>query len=93
MAFDHKFQFSCNHSIINVIDLSFRFTCKQVGTDLVQEQCEADADTSIQQRLLMGAATTVQGTGGTLCEEGEDNQDMMIAGGMSMNVHTELSLN
>ena len=48
----------------------------------MQEQCEADADTSIQQRLLMGAATTIQGTGGALCEEGEGNQDMMIAGGV-----------
>ena len=59
----------------------FHFTCKQVATDLVQEQCEADADTSIQQRLLMVTATTIQGTGGALCEEGEGNQDMMIAGG------------
>ena len=48
----------------------------------MQEQCEADADTSIQQRLLMGAATTIQGTGGALCEEGEGNQDVMIAGGV-----------
>ena len=54
----------------------------QVATDLVQEQCEADANTSIQQRLLMGAATTIQGTGGALCEEGEGNQDVMIAGGV-----------
>ena len=52
-------------------------------TDVVQEQCEADADTSIQQRLLMGAGTTIHGTGGALCEEGEGNEDMMIAGGMS----------
>ena len=54
-------------------------------TDVVQEQCEAEDDTSIQQRLLMGAATTIQGTGGALCEEGEGNEDMMIAGGMNMN--------
>ena len=54
-----------------------------MATDVVQEQCEADADTSIQQRLMMGAATTIQGTGGALCEEGEGNEDMMIAGGMS----------
>ena len=53
-----------------------------MATDLVQEQCEADGDTSVQQRLMMGAATTIQGTGGALCEEGEGNRDMMIAGGM-----------
>ena len=57
----------------------------KVVTDVVQEQCEAEDDTSIQQRLLMGAATTIQGTGGALCEEGEGNEDMMIAGGMNMN--------
>ena len=56
-----------------------------MATDVVQEQCEAEGDTSIQQRLMMGAATTIQGTGGALCEEGEGNQDMMIAGGMSSN--------
>ena len=54
-----------------------------MATDVVQEQCEAEGDTSVQQRLMMGAATTIQGTGGALCEEGEGNQDMMIAGGMS----------
>ena len=54
---------------------------KQVTTDLVQEQCEADADTSIQQRVLMGAGTAIQGTGEALCEEGGGNQDMMITGG------------
>ena len=61
---------------------------KQMATDLVQEQCDADADTSIQQRLMMGAATTIQGTGGALCEEGEGNEDMMIAGG-SYSIQTE----
>ena len=49
---------------------------------MVQEQCEADADTSIQQRLLMGAGTAIKGTGEALIEEGEGNEDMMIAGGM-----------
>ena len=54
-----------------------------MATDVVQEQCEAEGDTSVQQRLMMGAASTIQGTGGALCEEGEGNQDMMIAGGVS----------
>ena len=53
----------------------------QVATDLVQEQCGADANTSIQQRVLMGVGTAIQGTAGALCDEGEGNQDMMIAGG------------
>ena len=67
---------------------NFRLWCaisnfyKQVATDVVQEQCEADGDTSIQQRVLMGAGTAIQGTGETLCEEGEGNQDMKIAGGL-----------
>lgn len=52
-----------------------------MATDLVQEQCDAEADTSIQQRVLMGAGTAIQGTGGALCEDGEGNEDMMIAGG------------
>ena len=52
-----------------------------MATDVVQEQCEAEGDTSVQQRLMMGAANTIQGTGGALCEEGEGNQDMIIAGG------------
>ena len=61
--------------------VSMDYLVYQVAMDVVQEQCEADADTSIQQRVLMGAGTAIQGTGEALCEEGEGNQDMMIAGG------------
>ena len=32
---------------------------------------------------MMGATSTIQGTGGALCEEREGNQDMMIAGGIA----------
>ena len=54
-----------------------------MAADVVQEQCEADNDTSIQQRVLMGAGTAVKGTGEALCEEGEGNEDMKIAGGIT----------
>ena len=55
-----------------------------MAADVVQEQCEADADTSIQQRVMMGAGTAVKGTGEALCEEGEGNEDMKIAGGTAV---------
>ena len=51
---------------------------------MVQEQCEADADTSVQQRLLAGAGTAVKGTGEALIEEGEGNKDTKIAGGIDL---------
>ena len=57
-----------------------------MATDVVQEQCEAEDNMSVQQRLMMGAATTIQGTGGALCEEGEGNQDIMITGGSYNNI-------
>lgn len=33
----------------------------QTAANVVKEQAEADEDTSIQQRLLMGAGTTLEG--------------------------------
>ena len=33
----------------------------QTAASVVQEQAEADEDTSLQQRLLMGAGTTLEG--------------------------------
>ena len=52
-----------------------------MAADVVKEQCEADEDTSIQQRVLMGAGTAVKGTGEALVEEGEGNEGMKAAGG------------
>lgn len=73
----HNLRFWCALYILLI-----KFLHIQVATDVVQEQCEADADTSIQQRVLMGAGTAMQGTGEALCEEGEGNQDTKIAGGL-----------
>ena len=33
----------------------------QTAANVVQEQAEADEDTTLQQRLLMGAGTTLEG--------------------------------
>ena len=52
-----------------------------MAADVVKEQCEADEDTSIQQRVLMGAGTAAKGTGEALAEEGEGNEGMKAAGG------------
>ena len=48
----------------------------------MQQICEADTDTSIQQRPLMEAGTAVKGTAETLTAEGGENEGMKIAGGM-----------
>lgn len=34
----------------------------KVGASVVQEQCEADGDTSLQQRMLMATGTAMEGT-------------------------------
>ena len=34
----------------------------QVGASVVQEQCEAEGDMSLQQRVLMGAGTALEGS-------------------------------
>ena len=48
----------------------------QTAANVAQEQAEADEDTSLQQRLLMGAGTTLEGA-----SEMTDNE---IASGESM---------
>ena len=48
----------------------------QTAANVAQEQAEADGDTSLQQRLLMGAGTTLEGA-----SEMTDNE---IASGESM---------
>ena len=48
----------------------------QTAANVAQEQAEADEDTSLQQRLLMGAGTTLEGA-----SEMTDNE---IATGESM---------
>ena len=50
-------------------------------TDAVQQQCEADMDTSIQSRLFMGAGAAAKGTVDTLTGEEEGNEGMRIGGG------------
>ncbi len=49
--------------------------CMQTAVSVVQEQVEADEDTSIQQRVLMSTGTALGGAGDIIGEENE------IAGG------------
>jgi len=48
----------------------------QTAASIAQEQLEADDDTSIQQRLMMGGATALEGAAEIVGAENE------IAGGM-----------
>ena len=41
---------------------SFSHPDIQVGASVVQEQCEAEGDMSLQQRVLMGAGTALEGS-------------------------------
>ena len=51
-------------------------TLVQIGAAVVQDQLEADGDASLQQRMLMGAGTTLGGA-----SEMMDNE---VLAGMSM---------
>ena len=52
----------------------------QVAASVVQEQCEAEGDMSLQQRVLMGAGTALEGSS-------ELVEDEIAAGTYVENVH------
>ena len=52
--------FVCTFATILFVSLSHPDI--QVGASVVQEQCEAEGDMSLQQRVLMGAGTALEGS-------------------------------
>lgn len=64
--------YNCHHSLSHP-DI-------QVGASVVQEQCEAEGDMSLQQRVLMGAGTALEGSS-------ELVEDEIAAGMYVENVH------
>ena len=50
------------HCPILMLPLLLIFPISKVGASVVQEQCEADGDTSLQQRMLMATGTAMEGT-------------------------------
>ena len=47
---------------LGFLSFSFSHPDIQVGASVVQEQCEAEGDMSLQQRVLMGAGTALEGS-------------------------------